>query len=134
MLYWWMDKPLLYETVMTVPEQLTEIKNMLEQINQQAPNHVWNKSAALSELADKIVGVAQTQAVIVEQLKAISETNKKIVETVYGNGKPGLTTVVAETKKDMDAVMNVFKTLLFTLMGLGVTALFYLVLSHGFIK
>ena len=119
---------------MTVPEQLTELKNMLEQINQQEPRHLCDKDAKLSELADKIAGIAQTQAVIVEQLKTISDTNKKVVETVYGNGKPGLVTVVAETKKDMDAVMAVAKTLLFTLMGLGVTAVFYLVLSHGIIK
>jgi hypothetical protein len=51
-----------------------------------------------------------------------------------GNGEPGLTTIVAETKKDMDALMAVAKTVLVTLMGLGITAVFYLVLSHGVIK
>jgi hypothetical protein len=106
------------------PNQFQELKEMIASI---AQPHECDKTGEIAE-------IAQMQAVIVEQLKAIAETNRKVAETVYGNGKPGLTTIVAETKKDMDAIMAVAKTLLFTLMGLGITAVFYLVLSHGIIK
>jgi len=115
------------------PSQMQEIRDMLTALTEK-PNYTCEKEAVFADLSDKIAGIAQTQAVIVEQLRVITATNQKVTETVYGNGKPGLTTVVAETKKDMDAVMTVAKTLLFTLMGLGVTAVFYLVLSHGIIK
>jgi hypothetical protein len=88
----------------------------------------------IKELADKIAEITQAQAVIIEQLKVVADTNKKVVDTLYGNGKPGLVTIVSETKKDVSTLMDLAKTVLLSLLGLGITALFYLVLSHGIIK
>ncbi len=113
--------------------QIEELKEMLTVYIQSRP-HQCEKEGELSELADKIAEITQAQAVIIEQLHVIAETNKKVADTVYGNGKPGLVTIVSQTKKDVDGFLSVAKAVLLSLLGLGVTALFYLVLSHGIIK
>ncbi len=113
--------------------QIEELKEMLTEYFQSRP-HQCEKEGELSELTDKIAEITQAQAVIIEQLHVIAETNKKVADTVYGNGKPGLVTIVSQTKKDVDGFLSVAKAVLLSLLGLGVTALFYLVLSHGIIK
>ncbi len=113
--------------------QIEELKEMLTTYIQSRP-HECEKEGELSELADKIAEITQAQAVIIEQLHVIAETNKKVADTVYGNGKPGLVTIVSQTKKDVDGFLSVAKAVLLSLLGLGITALFYLVLSHGIIK
>ncbi len=112
--------------------QIEELKEMLTAYIQSRP-HECEKEGELSELADKIAEITQAQAVIIEQLHVIAETNKKVADTVYGNGKPGLVTIVSQTKKDVDGFLSVAKAVLLSLLGLGITALFYLVLSHGII-
>ena len=117
----------------TVANQIEEMKEMLTEVLQDRPQSC-EKTAEFAEITDKIAEVTKAQAVIIGQLKVVSDTNEKVVNTIYGNGKPGLVTILSETRKDVDGILGVARTALFTLLGLGITAVFYLVLSHGIVK
>ncbi len=112
---------------------LDELKNMVARIST-AQTETARDADDIDCLTDKIVEVARVQSVVVEQLKDIVETTDKISLTIYGNGKPGLTTLVAQMTKDVETVMGIVRTVSFTLLGLGITAVFYLVMSHWIIK
>ncbi len=114
--------------------QIEELKEMLTAYFQHTQQHECEQKGEIAELADKIAEITQAQAVIAEQLKEIAETNRKVADTVYGNGKPGLVTIVSQTRKDVDGFLSIAKAVLLSLLGLGITALFYLVLSHGIIN
>jgi hypothetical protein len=120
-------------TPSTIGKQIEELKEMLTALIQERPRDC-DTSAELAELTDKIAEITKVQAVIIEQLKVVADTNKKVADTVYGNGKPGLVTIVSQTRKDVDGFLSVAKAALLSLLGLGITALFYLVLSHGIIN
>ena len=129
------SRRLLLEKFMspTVANQIEEMKEMLTEVLQDRPQSC-EKTAEFAEITDKIAEVTKAQAVIIGQLKVVSDTNEKVVNTIYGNGKPGLVTILSETRKDVDGILGVARTALFTLLGLGITAVFYLVLSHGIVK
>ena len=114
-------------------QALDELKDMMEKMAT-TQTDATREAGIIGCLTDKVVEIARVQSVVVEQLKEIVITTDKISLTVYGNGKPGLTTLVAQMTKDVETVMNIVRTVAFTLLGLGVTALFYLVLSHGIIR
>ena len=114
-------------------KQFEELKEMLTSLAQERP-HACEKTAEFAEIADRYAEITKAQAVIIEQLKGIVTTNEKVVNTIYGNGKPGLVTILSETRKDVDGILGIAKAVLLSLLGLGITALFYLVLSHGIIK
>lgn len=120
-------------TPTVVPQMLAELKDMIEKISVVQDGHSRD-AEEMDCLTDKMVEISRVQAVTLEQLKVIAASIEKIGLTVYGNGKPGLTTIVAQSGKDVDTLMGIVKAVLFTLMGLGITALFYLVLSNGIIK
>jgi len=97
--------------------------------------------ADIQERSCSIADIQKTQAVLSEQMEQAGKLIEKISLTVYGNGKPGLTTVmekvvtrleVLEKKGDkpnpwVNAAITVTVTLVFN-------AIFYLILSHGIIK
>jgi hypothetical protein len=105
-------------------------------------------SAELREIKDLLVGMqncmgddigklSNMQATLIEQVSTVSKTVEKMSQTIYGNGHPGLTTSVNELDvrlSHMEKPKVWLNTLISTLITLGITAIFYLILSHGIIK
>ena len=48
-----------------------------------------------NDCSDDVQAIIKVQATQVEQLRTITDTINKVTLTLYGNGKPGLTTTVA---------------------------------------
>jgi len=87
-----------------------------------------------ADCSDDIQKLLQSSILQGEQIRGLTETMKQVKETLYGNGKPGLTTVVTGLV-DRAGQSRWFNNLFVQIiMGLGVGAVFYVVLSHGIVK
>lgn len=90
-----------------------------------------------SDWGDNFSRLLAMQATLTEQVSSVSKAAEKMSLTVYGNGKPGLTTCVSDITTRLNHLEKPKKwldTLLTTVITLAVTAIFYLILSHGIIK
>lgn len=100
----------------------TEIKNLIERLLEQTKS--GTNGAAINELRN-------IQAVQAEQLKHLTILTEKISETLYGNGKLGLITVVSNLEKEFTKGQFIKNTVVTVVISLIVSSLFYLILLNG---
>jgi hypothetical protein len=86
------------------------------------------------DCSDDISKLLQASTLQGEQIKNLADSMKSVKETIYGNGKPGLTTVVNGLVDRASQNRWLSNSIIYICLGLGSGAIFYLVLSHGIIK
>lgn len=70
-------------------------------------------------------------AVLTTQVTILAATLERIVAIVYGNGKPGLITLVDISTRKLEVYDKVMWTVVGIVASLVIGSIFYLILSHG---
>lgn len=106
------------ETSVVSSKEFEEVKNLLQGLIEKAAEE--NSYTPL--------------VVLTAQVKLIAISLERITDTVYGNGKLGLITIVNEHSKKLAAYDKITWLVVGIMTTLIIGSIFYLILSHGLIK
>jgi hypothetical protein len=79
----------------------------------------------------EIKQLCNLQSVQTEQIKNLSELTKKMHETLYGNGKIGLTTKVDNLEREISKQQFIKNTVVTAVISIVVSGLFSLLVLQG---
>jgi hypothetical protein len=99
-------------------KEYEDLRSLIEDVLEKIDN---------SELYPLVIGCQN-------QLKVIGPAIDKITQTLYGNGKPGLTTVVDRNTIRLNTYDKASWAVIGIVLSLIIGSVFYLVLSHGIIR